>query len=158
MGFLKSIGNAISKVASTVSNVASTVSNVASKVADIAGKAVKILQAPEQALGDFVKKAAGGLLDKLPFNLGKIAKPFAEKAIDGGLSLLSKSNLGSVFEFAKKLAPKVGQLADFAETVKQTADKVGSFTNKTVGDSVTHNLQEMFSSAQADALAARYAA
>ncbi|HEX8820788.1 MAG TPA: hypothetical protein VF794_12740 [Archangium sp.] len=158
MGFLKSIGSAISNVAKTVSNVAGKVSNIAGKVADIAGKAVNILKAPEQALSGLIKKAAGGLLDKLPFNLGNIAKPFLDKVVDGALSLISKSNLGSVFEFAKKLAPKVGQLADFAEKVKSAADKVGAFTNKTVGESTTHNLQELFSTAHADALAARYAA
>lgn len=151
MGFIKGITNAIS-------NAAKKVGEFAGKVADIAGKAVKILQSPQEALSGFVKKAAGGLLDKLPFNLGNMIKPFAEKAIDGALSLISKGNLGSIFEFAKKLAPKVNQLADFAETVKQTAEKVGAFANKDVGASVTHNLQEVFSSAQANALAARYAA
>jgi hypothetical protein len=151
MGLFKSIGKAIG-------GIAKTVSNIAGKVADVAGKAVKIMQAPEQALSGFIKKAAGGLLDKLPFNLGNMIKPFAEKVIDGAMSMLSKSNLGSLFEFAKKLAPKVGQLADFAEKVKQTADKVGTFTNPAIGSSAMNNMREMFSAAQADGLAARYAA
>lgn len=151
MGFIKGIGKAIG-------GIAKTVSNIAGKVADVAGKAVKIMQAPEQALSGFIKKAAGGLLDKLPAGLGNMIKPFAEKVIDGAMSLLSKSNLGSVFEFAKKLAPKVGQLADFAEKVKQTAEKVGTFANPTIRESALNNMREMFSSAQADGLAARYAA
>ena len=151
MGFIGKIGKALG-------GIAKTVSNIAGKVADVAGKAVKIMQAPEQALSGFIKKAAGGLLDKLPFNLGNMIKPFAEKVIDGAMSMLSKSNLGSLFEFAKKLAPKVGQLADFAEKVKQTADKVGTFTNPAIGSSAMNNMREMFSSAQADGLAARYAA
>ena len=158
MGFLSSIGKAIGNVAKTVSSVAGKVSDIAGKVADIAGKAVKIMQAPEQALSGFIKKAAGSLLDKLPAGLGNMIKPFADKVINGAMSLLSKSNLGSVFEFAKKLAPKVGQLADFAEKVKQAADKVGTFTNKTVGESSLNNMRNVFSAAQADALAARYAA
>ena len=158
MGLFKSIGKVIGGIAKTVGNVASKVADVAGKVADVAGKAVKIMQAPEQALSGFIKKAAGSLLDKLPFNLGNMIKPFAEKVIDGGMAMLSKSNLGSIFEFAKKLAPKVGQLADFAEKVKGAADKVGTFTNKTVGDSSLNNMRQLFSAAQADGLAARYAA
>ena len=158
MGFLKGIGKAIGGIAKTVSNVAGKVSTIAGKVADIAGKAVKIMQAPEQALSGFIKKAAGSLLDKLPAGLGNMIKPFADKVINGAMSLISKSNLGSVFEFAKKLAPKVGQLADFAEKVKGAADKVGTFTNKTVGDSSLNNMRQLFSAAQADGLAARYAA
>jgi len=158
MGLFKSIGKVIGGIAKTVGNVASKVADVAGKVADVAGKAVKIMQAPEQALSGFIKKAAGSLLDKLPFNLGNMIKPFAEKVIDGGMAMLSKSNLGSIFEFAKKLAPKVGQLADFAEKVKQTAEKVGTFTNPAIRDSAMNNMREMFSSAQADGLAARYAA
>lgn len=156
MGFvnLGSIGN----IVKSVTSAASKIGDIAHKVADIGGKAVNILSKPEEFVSGFVKKAAGGLLDKLPFGLGKIAKPFADKLIDHGLSLLDKGPLGSVFEFAKKLAPKVGQLADFAETVKGLADKVGAFTNPTVGQSVTQNLQEMFSSAHADGLAARFAA
>ena len=158
MGFLKSIGKAIGGIAKTVTNVASTVSNVAGKVADIAGKAVKILQAPQEAIGGFVKKAAGNLLDKLPPGLSKFIKPFADKVINGGLALLSKGNLGSIMEFAKKLAPKVGDLADFAEKVKAAADKVGGFNTGVVGPAATSNLQEVFSSAQAEGLAQRYAA
>jgi phage-related tail protein len=158
MGFLGGIGRAISNVAKTVGDVAGKVANVAGKVADIAGKAVNILQNPEKALGDFVKKAAGGLLDKLPFNLGNMIKPFAEKVIDGGLSLLSKSAVGSVFEFAKKLAPNVSKLADFAEAVKSGAEKVDAFADNVAGQASLSNVQNIFSAAQAENLIARYAA
>jgi hypothetical protein len=158
MGFLGSIGKAIGGIAKTVGDVASKVGEFAGKVADVAGKAVKILQAPEEALGGFIKKAAGGLLDKLPFNLGNMIKPFANKVIDGGLALLSKSNLGSVFEFAKKLAPKVDQLANFAEAIQGAAKKVDAFADGVAGESSLGNVQELFSAAQADGLAERYAA
>jgi hypothetical protein len=151
MGFISGIGKAIS-------NIAKKVGDVAGKVANIAGKAVNILSNPEGAIGGFIKKAAGGLLDKLPFNLGNMIKPFADKVIDGGLSLLSKSGVGSIFEFAKKLAPKVDQLADFAEAVKKGADKVGAFADGVAGESSLGNVQNIFSAAQAENLIARYAA
>lgn len=155
MGFL---GKVISSVAKTVGDVASKVSDIAGKVANIAGKAVNILQNPEKAIGDFVKGAAGGFLDKLPFNLGNMIKPFAEKLIDNGLSFLSKGVVGSAFEFAKKLAPKVDQLADFAEAVKKGADKVDAFADGVAGQSSLSNVQNIFSAAQADNLIERYAA
>lgn len=149
MGFIN-VGN----IVKSVTSAASKIGDIAHKVADFGGKAVKIMSNPEEAISGFVKKAAGGLLDKLPFGLGKIAKPFADKLIDHGLSLLDKGPLGSVFEFAKKLAPNVKQLADFAETVSGVAKKVGAFQLP----SSVQNLQEMFSSAQADGLAEKYAA
>jgi hypothetical protein len=158
MGFLGGIGRAISNVAKTVTNVAGKVSNIAGKVANIAGKAVNILQDPAGALSSFVKKAAGGLLDKLPEGLKKFIGPVAEKLIDKGVALLSKGRMGSILEFAKKLAPRVGDLADFAEKVKKTADKVGVFTNDVVGQSSRQNLQEAFALAQATGYAQRYAA
>jgi hypothetical protein len=138
--------------------VASKVSDVAGKVANIAGKAVNILSNPEKAIGDFVKGAAGKFLDKLPFNLGNMIKPFAEKLIDNGLSFLSKGVVGSAFEFAKKLAPKVDQLADFAEAVKKGADKVDAFADGVAGQASQSNVQNIFSAAQAENLIARYAA
>jgi hypothetical protein len=150
MGFLSGIG----KVFSGIKNVANKVGDIAGKVAEIGGKAVKILQAPEEAIGGFVKKAAGGLLNKLPFGLGKIAEPFVNKLIDKGLDFLSKGPLGGIFEFAKKLAPKVDQLADFAEVVSKKAKQVGGFELPGVAE----NLQNIFARSQADGMAERYAA
>jgi len=158
MGLFGGIGKAIGNIAKTVGDVAGKVANVAGKVADIAGKALPILQNPEGALGGFVKKAVGGLLDKLPFNIGNMIKPLAEKVIDGGLSLLSKSNLGVVFDFAKKLAPNVNKLADFAEAVEAGAKKVDAFADGVAGQASLSNVQNIFSAAQADNLIARYAA
>lgn len=150
MGFLGKIG----KVFDGIKNVAGKVASFAGKVADIGGKAVKILSAPQEAISGFVKKAAGGLLDKLPFGLGKIAKPFVDKLVDHGLGFLSKGPLGSMFEFAKKLAPKVDQLADFAEVVSKKAKEVQGWELP----GVQENLGEVFSFAQAEGLAEQYAA
>lgn len=158
MGFIGKIGKAISNVAKKVGDVAEKIGSFAGKVANIAGKAVNILQAPQQALSGFIKKAAGGLLDKLPFNLGNMIKPFAEKVIDGGLSLLSKGALGSVFTFAQKLAPTVSKLADFAEAVSSAAKKVDAFADGVTGESSLNNVRELFAASQADGLLARYAA
>ena len=59
MGFLSGIGKAFNGL----KDIANKVGDIAGKVAEIGGKAVKILQAPEEAIGGFVKKAAGGLLE-----------------------------------------------------------------------------------------------
>ena len=143
MGFVGSIMKGIKNVASTVGNIASTVANVA-------GKAVKILEAPQQVIGDFAKKALGGLADKLPFGLGKIAKPFIDKLVDGGLSLLAKGPLAGIFTAATKLAPKVKDIADIAETVSGAAKKVGAFELP----QALQNAQEIFSYAHAQKLIA----
>ncbi|XXF78038.1 hypothetical protein P2318_34075 [Myxococcaceae bacterium GXIMD 01537] len=141
MGFLSGIGNAFK-------NVAKTVGDVAGKVASFAGKAVKILQAPQEAISGFVKKAAGGLLDKLPFGLGKVAKPFVDKLVDHGLSFLAKGPLAGIFTAATKLAPTVKDIADIAETVSSAAKKVGAFE---IPESL-ENAQEIFSFAHAQKL------
>jgi hypothetical protein len=143
----------VSGLVSGITNAAKKIGDIAHKVADVGGKVVNILSKPEEALSGFVKKAAGGLLDRLPFGLGNMLKPVADKLIDNGLSLLDKGPLSGVMAFAKKIAPNVKQLADFAETVSKKAQDVGAFQFP----SSLSNLQEMFSSAQADALASKYA-
>jgi hypothetical protein len=89
MGFLGGIGKAIG-------GIAKTVGGIAGKVADFGGKALSIIQKPMDALTAPIKNLAGGLLDKLPFGLGKIAKPFVDKLIDSGASFLAGGPLGGL--------------------------------------------------------------
>jgi hypothetical protein len=119
----------IGKVFKKVTSIAGKVGGIAGKVANIAGKAVNFLQSPMTAITGGVKKLAGGLLDKLPFGIGKAIKPFAEKLIDSGASFLAKGPLAGLSIFGKAL-PTIQKIADFASTVKGVADKVGALGNQ----------------------------
>jgi hypothetical protein len=132
MGFLGGIGKAIG-------GIAKTVGGIAGKVADIGGKALSIIQKPMDLLTAPVKKLAGGLLDKLPFGLGKIAKPFVDKLIDGAGSFLAGGPLGGL-GFLGKAAKTIGDVVKIAETVKGAAEKVGAFANNPLGQGNFQNL------------------
>ncbi|AFE07858.1 hypothetical protein D7V80_40845 [Corallococcus sp. CA054B] len=112
-----------------VSSVAKTVSNIAGGVANIAGKALNFVQNPVGALAGGLKGIAGGLLDKLPFGLGNLAKPFVDKFIDSGASMLSQGPLAGLNKLTQ-FAPTVKSIADIATTVKQGADKVGALASQ----------------------------
>jgi hypothetical protein len=112
-----------------VSKVASTVGKIAGGVANIAGKALNFVQNPVGALAGGLKGIAGGLLDKLPFGLGKLAKPFVDKFIDSGASMLSKGPLAGLNKLTQ-FAPTVKTIGDIATTVKQGADKVGALASQ----------------------------
>jgi hypothetical protein len=138
MGFLGGIGKAIG-------GIAKTVGGIAGKVADFGGKALSIIQKPMDALTAPIKNLAGGLLDKLPFGLGKIAKPFVDKLIDSGASFLAGGPLGGL-GFLGKAAKTIQDVVKIAETVKGVADKVGAFTNNPTG---LGNFQNIIAHAQA---------
>jgi phage-related protein len=123
MGFLGGITKAIGGIAKTVGG--------------IAGKM--------DALTSPIKNLAGGLLDKLPFGLGKLVKPFADKLIDGAASFLAGGPLGGL-GFLTKAAKTIQDITKIAETVKGVADKVGAFTNNPTGLS---NFQNIIAAAQA---------
>jgi hypothetical protein len=126
-------------VLKAVGNFASKVGSIASKVADIGGKVLNVIQKPMEALTGPIKKLAGGLLDKLPFGLGKFIKPIAEKLIDSGASFLSSGPLGAM-GILGKAAKTVGDVVKVAETVKGVADKVGAFTNNPLGQGNFQNI------------------
>jgi len=132
MGLLGGIGKFIS-------GAAKTVGGIAGKVADIGGKALSIIQKPMEALTSPVKQLAGGLLDKLPFGLGKIAKPFVDKLIDGAASFLAGGPLGGL-GFLGKAAKTIQDVVKIAETVKGVADKVGAFANNPLGQANFQNI------------------
>jgi hypothetical protein len=138
MGFIKSSGKAIG-------GIAKTVGGIAGKVADIGGKVLNVIQKPMDMLTSPIKKLAGGLLDKLPFGLGKIAKPFVDKLIDGAAGFLAGGPLGSL-GFLGKAAKTIGDVVKLAETVKGVADKVGAFANNPLGQL---NFQKIMAFAQA---------
>ncbi|WP_224240626.1 hypothetical protein [Hyalangium gracile] len=132
------------KVLKGIGKVASTVGKIAGKVANIGGKVLNIINKPMEALTSPIKKLAGGVLDKLPFGLGKMIKPFADKFIDGAASFLSGNVLGGLGVLGKA-AKTVGDVVNIAEKVKGVADKVGAFSN----DAATGNWQNIIARTQA---------
>jgi len=152
MGLFDKIGSFVSKAFTAVQSGAKTVSNVAGKVADIAKGATsigeKILNFVSKPMSEVlapVKQKVGGFLDKLPFGLGNMLKPLADKAFDKAASWLS-GPANAVAGFIGKALPTVKKVADFAEQLRATSDKVGGLQNPLA----LHNFQNQmaFSHAQ----------
>jgi hypothetical protein len=130
-------------IGKVVGSIAKTVSSVAGGVANIAGKALSFVQNPMGAIAGGLKGLAGGLLDKLPFGLGNLAKPFVDKFIDSGASMLSQGPLAGLNKLTQ-FAPTVKSIADIATTVKNGADKVGALATQPA----QQNFQNMMAYAQ----------
>jgi len=128
MSFLSNLTHGISSALKTVGNVASKVSDIAGKVADIGGKILNVVQKPLSELTGGIKNLAGGLLDKLPFGLGNLVKPLADKLIDNAASFLAKGPLAAT-GILGKAAKTVGDVVKVAEGIKGVADKVGALDN-----------------------------
>lgn len=138
MGLFSGISNAFK----TIGNIASKVGDIAGKVANIGSKVLNVISKPMEALTSPIKNLVGGFLDKLPFGLGKMIKPFAEKFIDGAASFLSKNVLGGLGVMSKA-AKTVGDITNIAEKVGSVASKVGAFSN----DIATGNWQQLIAHA-----------
>ena len=113
-----------SKITGAIGNVARGVSKVAGTVGNIAGNVKNLLSAPLSQLAAPIKGLVGKALDKLPFGIGNMIKPFAEKFMDKGLSALSGTTLGGLGIFAKAM-PTVSKIADLATKVADVANRVG---------------------------------
>lgn len=112
MGFLSGLGKVVGGIARGVS-----------KAAGIVSKVSNFLKTPIDALMAPVKKVVGGALDKLPFGLGKIAKPFVEKFFNTAASWFAGGTLGGLGILAKAM-PTVEKLAGLAEKLGKAADLV----------------------------------
>ena len=130
------IGKAIGKVA-----------NVVGKVANVVSKVTSFIQKPLSAITEPLKKLAGGVLDKLPFGIGKFIKPFADKFLDNALSFVAGGPLGGLGMLAKAM-PTISKIGDLAQTVGGIANKVGSV----VSPEGKLNLQNIFAHTQAQKL------
>lgn len=132
------------KIIKGVTNFAKKVGDIAGGVVNFANKAISFIQKPMDMITAPIKKLAGNVLDKLPFGVGKFIKPFADKLIDHGLSLLAGPVTGGMSIFAKAL-PTIQKVADFAEKVKGVADTVGALGNQPA----QQNFQNIMAHAQA---------
>lgn len=112
MGFLSGLGKAVGGLARGVS-----------KVAGIVGKVSDFLKTPVDKLIAPVKNVVGGVLDKLPFGLGKLVSPFVDKFFNSAASWFAGGTLGGLGILAKAM-PTVEKLADLASKVGKAADLV----------------------------------
>ncbi|MBN1205731.1 MAG: hypothetical protein JXB05_12515 [Myxococcaceae bacterium] len=131
------------KVVSGIGKFVGKVGDIAGKVANIGGKVLNVISKPLDTLTSPIKKLAGGLLDKLPFGLGKLVKPLAEKLIDSAAGFLAGGPLGGL-GILGKAAKTIGDVVKIAETVKGVADKVGALTNPLAQG----NFQQLMAAAQ----------
>ena len=112
MGFFDGIKKAVGGLARGVSKVA----GVVSKVTSFLQKPLDLLMAP-------VKNAIGGLLEKLPFGLGKLVAPFVDKFFDSALGFLAGGPLGGLGILAKAM-PTIAKLGELATKIGGAADNV----------------------------------
>ena len=126
------MGGPLKAITKTISSVASTVSKIAGGIANIGGKAMEFLQKPLSSLVDPIAKFIGEKVGKLPL-VGKFLGPTAENLVkQGASSFLGEGTLGSL-GFLSKIAPKVQDITNIAQTVKGAADKVGAFAQNPLG-------------------------
>lgn len=94
MGLFSGIGKVFSKVTSFVN-----------KVADFVKKPLDFVMKPLQGL-------VGKVLDKLPFGLGNLIKPFADKFLSSALGFLAGGPLGGLFSMISKASNVIGTVQD----------------------------------------------
>ncbi|MCP3166665.1 hypothetical protein [Myxococcus qinghaiensis] len=140
-----SASNAASKAADAASKAASSISNALGglgkalgglgglakgigdalgKVSEALGKVSGLLDKGLSAITGPLKDIVGKALDNLPFGIGQLAKPFADKFIDNGLSMVAGGPLAGVSSMLGQ-AQNVGKLADTVETVRNAATVAG---------------------------------
>ncbi|AEI63794.1 hypothetical protein [Corallococcus macrosporus] len=133
------MGSALKGITKAISNVASTVSKIAGGIANIGGKAMEFLQKPLSSLVSPIASFIGDKVGKLPF-VGKFLGPIAENLVkQGASSFLGEGTLGSL-GFMSKIAPKVQDITNIAQTVKGAADKVGAFVDNPLGQQNFQNI------------------
>ncbi|AKQ70223.1 hypothetical protein A176_007135 [Myxococcus hansupus] len=133
------MGSAIQGITKAIGKVAGTVSKIAGGIANIGGKAMEFLQKPLSSLVDPIAKFIGDKVGKLPL-VGKFLGPTAENLVkQGASSFLGEGTLGSM-GFLSKIAGKVGDITNIAQSIKTGADKVGAFANNPLGQQNFQNI------------------
>jgi phage-related protein len=127
-------GKILSKVTSVVSTVSSFISNPISAIT--------------KPLTGLVDKLA----DKLPFGLGKLVKPFADKFLGMGVSWLMGGPLGGLTSMLGKIAPTVGKISDVLNTVNGAVNGGKGLTS--LAGPALQNAQNIFANQHAQALLA----
>lgn len=134
MGFVKSI----------VKGAAGALGNIGKSL----GKVADFLQNPLKTFTEPLKKLAGGFLDKLPFGLGNVFKPFVNKFLDNPLAFVGGGPLGGL-GMLSQASGSVRQLADLATNVSGQLNK---FADMLPGPALG-NVQNIFAHSHAQLLA-----
>lgn len=95
------------------------IGKVLSKVTSFANKALSFIKAPLAAITKPLTDVVGKVLDKLPFGLGKLAKPFVETFMTQGLAWLAGGPLGGFMSLLGKIAPTAEKIVGILNTADQ---------------------------------------
>lgn len=137
MGLFRSIGNFFRGAVDVVGRAASFVQ-----------KGLDFIQKPlNELIQKPLQKVLGKVLDKLPFGLGNLVKPLAEKFLSAGLSFLAPGGVGLLGALTKAV-PSLAKLNDIAKTV---GDVVGGIQTITSPEARS-NIVETFAKRQAELL------
>jgi hypothetical protein len=130
MGFLKGI---VKGAANALGNVGKTL-----------GKVADFLQSPLKAFTEPLKQMVGGFLDKLPFGLGNVFKPFVNTFLDNPLAFVGGGPLGGL-GMLSQAAGSVRQLSDLATNV---SGQLNQFADALPGPALG-NVQNIFAHSHA---------
>jgi hypothetical protein len=129
-------------------NIGKAIGGFVHKATSFADKALSILKAPL----DFITKPIQGLmdkvLDKLPFGLGNLVKPFADKFLSMGINWLAAGPLGGLMSTLSTVAGVAGKVDDVLHTVDSALN--GGIAS--LPDPAKQNAQNAFAFTQAQEL------
>ena len=132
MGFLSSIGNIVSKA-----------SGIVSKVSDF-------IKSPAESITKLVSPLIDKVANKLPFGLGKVVAPFAQKFLGTAVNWLAQGPLAGVFGMLQKVSPTVEKLSGFLKS----ADKLLNGGLKSLPQPAKENVANVAAYNHARAIAA----
>jgi hypothetical protein len=88
----------------------------------IADGVLGFLKAPVDSITKLVAPMMDKLLDKLPFGLGSLVKPFAEKFLGSAVGWLARGPLSGVMNFLGKCEPTVEKLDGILHTLDKAVN------------------------------------
>jgi uncharacterized protein YlaN (UPF0358 family) len=130
MGILQRIGSAVSSVTG------------------LASKVLNLIRAPLDAITRPLASVVNKVLDKVPFGLGKLVKPFVNTFLNQAVAWLAGGPLGGFLSMMGKIAPTVDKLA----TVVNVADAALKGGLKSLPQAALSNAQNAFAYTQAQSL------
>ena len=119
------------------------------RAASVVQKGLDFIQKPLNVLTKPLSGMVGKVLDKLPFGLGNVLKPLADKFLNNALSFLAPGGMGLLGALTKAV-PSLSKLNDIAKTVGDVVGGIQKFTNP----EARANIVETFAKSQAEKLLA----
>jgi hypothetical protein len=124
------------------------IGKVLSSVTKFANKALSIIKAPMDFITKPLSNVVGKVLDKLPFGLGKVVKPFVDTFLNQGLAWLAGGPLGGFMSLLNKIAPTAEKIVD----VLNLADRAVNGGLKNMEAPALENARNAFAYTQAQSL------